>query len=87
VKTLQRKWFDTSAVSELTPEHVPQSAVPRVLPANGSRQATSAAEFRRDRAERLAIERAEDEGMSVPDAQPASCNTPKTGQSGGMAKR
>jgi len=86
VKTQQRQWFDTCAVYEQAPEHVRQNSVPR-LPANDSGQAKSGAEFRRDRGERLAIERAEDEGMLIPGTQPASCDSPERGKTGGMAKR
>jgi hypothetical protein len=87
VKKLQPKWCDSSAVYELMPERVTRGAVPRILLANHSRQATSATQFGGDPVERLAIARAEDEGMPEPDTQPASRDTPARGQSGGMAKR
>jgi hypothetical protein len=46
-----------------------------------------ATDLHHDRAERLAIERGENEGMPVCDTEQASCDTRDTEQSHGMAKR
>lgn len=80
VKTFQTNCSDASAVAEPTPEHVAQSVEQRVSPAKDSRQATPAADLRRDSVERQAIERAEDEGMPLAeDGRRAYRNLSETG--------
>ena len=62
--------FGISAAREPGSEHIEQKITPTVLPAAYlTWRATPAAESRSYSAERLAIERAEGEGMLVPDVE------------------
>ena len=72
IKTLQQKWFDDPAAGNATAADIPGSAVPRMLAGHDYRLPKFASELRREGVEELAIESAENEGMSVGDTEQAA---------------
>jgi len=72
IKTLKQRRFDDPAAGNATEAGISEIAVPRFLAGTGYRRPKFASELRRERVEQFAIERAENEGMSVGDTEQAA---------------